>query len=62
MQTESSRRVDEIVHGDRLKPLYGLVDDPVLKKLWVPVATAPTIADKPDAYEGVAGVAALFME
>ncbi len=57
-----SRKLDKVVHGDRLKPFYGLVDDPVLKKLWVPVATAPTIADESKAYEGMAGVAALFME
>ena len=57
-----SRKIDKVVHGDRLKPFYGIVDDPFLKKLWVPVATKPTIADKTGSYDGVAGVAALFMD
>ncbi len=56
MQTESSRQVDEIVHGDRLKPFYGVVGDPFLKRLWVPVATAPTVSDRTGAYEGVAAL------
>ncbi len=41
------------VHGDRLKPLYGVVTDSCLKKLWVPLAKGPGISDNAGAYEGV---------
>ena len=49
-----SRSVEKVVHGDRLKPFYGVVDDPCLKKLWVPLKlTGTTVADDTGAYEGV---------
>ena len=51
-----SQKVDKVVHGDRLKPFYGVVEDPALKKLWVPLAVAPTVADGTGAYEGVAAL------
>ena len=49
-----SRATDKVVHGDRLKPFYGAVSDPCLKKLWVPLAKGLTVADDTGAYEGVA--------
>ena len=51
-----SQKVDKVVHGDRLKPFYGTVDDKYLKPLWVPLARENTIADDTGAYEGVAAV------
>ncbi len=56
MQIKSSRSVKRVAHGDRLRPLYGVVEDPVLKKLWVLLAMVPTVADGTDAYEGVAAL------
>jgi len=51
-----SRQVDKVVHGDRLKPFHGVVNEPFLKKLWVPLAKGPGISDKTGAYEGVSSV------
>ena len=49
-----SRSANRVVHGDRLKPYYGIVTVPCMKKLWIPLAKGSTFADRSDAYEGVA--------
>ena len=51
-----SRSADRVVHGDRLKPYYGNVTVPCMKKMWVPVAKGSTLADRSDAYVGVAAL------
>ena len=51
-----SQKVDKVVHGDRLKPFYGTVDDKYLRAAWVPLARGTTISDDTGAYEGVAVV------
>jgi hypothetical protein len=49
-----SRNVDRVVHGDRLKPFYGVVSDRYLKTLWIPVATGHSKSDGTGAFQGVA--------
>ena len=51
-----SRCIEKVVHGDRLKPFYGVVTDPCLKKLWKPLAKGPGISEDAGANVGVAQV------
>jgi hypothetical protein len=49
-----SRTVERVVHGDRLKPFYGVVLDSHLKTLWVPLAGGHAKSDETGAFQGVA--------